>query len=160
MDVALRPALASDAAFLTEMLVAAAFWRPDGPCGSSDDVLQNPVLAHYISAWPQPGDLGVVAETDQPIGATWLRFFTAGDPGYGFIGTATPELTMGVRRPWRGRGVGRGLLEALIVAAHDAGIPALSLSVETDNYAHRLYESVGFRPVAQVSGSVSMSLLL
>jgi len=48
-------------------------------------------IAGAVSAWPQPDDLGVVAETDQPIGATWLRFFTASDPGYGFIDAAIPR---------------------------------------------------------------------
>lgn len=142
------------------MLIAAAFWRPDGPYGSSDAVLHDPELAHYISDWPQPGELGVVAENDHPIGATWLRFFTASDPGYGFIDATIPEMSMGVVRQWRGRGVGRRLLAALIAAARDAGLPAISLSVESDNHAHHLYEGFGFEPVTQVSGSVTMSLQL
>lgn len=160
VDVALRPALASDAAFLTEMLVAAAFWRPEGPVGTSDVVLHDPELAHYVSGWPQAGDLGVVAEADQPVGAAWLRFFTADDPGYGFIDAAIPEVSMGVLDPWRGRGVGRRLLVALILAARETGLPALSLSVETDNYAHELYESCGFQSVTQASGSVTMRFAL
>lgn len=65
MDIVLRPALASDASFLIDMLVAAAFWRSDRPSGSRDDVLHTPQLAHYASDWPQPGDLGFVAENDQ-----------------------------------------------------------------------------------------------
>lgn len=160
MDFAIRPALAGDAAFLTDMLVAAAFWRPDGPCGSSDQVLYNPELAHYVSGWPRFDDLGVVAETDEPIGAAWLRYFTASDPGYGFTDATTPEVAMSVVWPWRGRGVGRRLVEALIAAARDAGIPALSLSVELDNYAYRLYADVGFQPITQGNGSVTMSLRL
>jgi len=145
---------------VTQMLVAAAFWRPDGSCGTSDDVLRQPKLAHYVSGWPRSGDLGVVAETDQPVGAAWLRFFTAEDPGYGFIDAATPEVSMGVLRPWRGRGVGRRLLQALIGSARDARLPALSLSVEHDNYAHQLYEDLGFEPVTRASGSITMKLHL
>ena len=160
VDVALRPALASDAAFLTEMLVAAAFWRLDGPAGTLDAVGRDPDLAHYVSGWPRPGDLGVIAETDQPVGAAWLRFFTADDPGYGFIDADTPEVATGVLDPWRGRGVGRRLLEALILAARETGLPALSLSVETDNYAQALYENFGFLPVTQANGSATMRLPL
>jgi len=36
----------------------------------------------------------------------------------------------------------------------------LSLSVEVDNYARRLYERVGFRQVGEVNGSVTMLLRL
>ncbi len=160
MELTLRPAVAADDAFLTEMLVAAAFWRPDGPGGSRDDVLRSPELAHYVSGWPRPGDLGVVAESEQPVGAAWLRFFTASEPGYGFVDVDTPEVSMGVVRPWRGRGVGTQLLEGLISAARDVGLPALSLSVEPDNFARRLYERSGFRHVGQNGGSLTMLVRL
>jgi hypothetical protein len=74
MDISIRPAVASDESFLVEMLVAAAFWRPDAPSGSAHEVLHTPEFAHYISGWPQPGDLGVIAQTHQPVGAA--RFST------------------------------------------------------------------------------------
>ena len=96
MDFDLRPACAADAAFLTEMLAAAAFWRSGGPTGSVQDVVSDPHLAHYVAGWPQPGDIGVVAEIDRPIGAAWLRYFMPENPGYGFIDPATPEIAMGV----------------------------------------------------------------
>lgn len=67
---------------------------------------------------------------------------------------------MGVFRPWRARGFGRRLLAALILVAHEAGIPALSLSVESDNNAYRLYEDFGFNPVTRASGSITMKLHL
>lgn len=140
------------------MLRAAAFWRPEGPRGTSDHLLQDPALAHYVEHWPRPGDLGVVAETDQPIGAAWCRFFSVDDPGYGFVDAAIPEVAMGVVGPWRGRGVGRRLLEALMVAARAARAPALSLSVESDNLARRLYEDLGFEPTTQDGGSITMKL--
>ncbi len=142
------------------MLVEAAFWRPDGPFGTRDDVLRDPELAHYVSDWPQPGDLGVIAEAGQPIGAAWFRFFTADDPGYGFVDAEIPEVGIGVLRPWRGRGVGRRLLAELISAARETGLSALSLSVETDNYAHRLYEDLGFQRITQEGGSITMKLHL
>ena len=158
MHVLLRPAVPADAAFLTEMLVEAAFWRPDGPHGSVDDVLRQPELAHYVAGWPRPTDRGVVAEAGHPVGAAWLRLFTASHPGYGFVNVATPEVSMGVVREWRGRGIGARLLDALITAAREAELTALSLSVEPDNYARRLYERVGFRQIGQVGGSITMLL--
>lgn len=160
MDVALRPAAAADASFLTDMLVEAACWRPDGPRGSVDDVIRQPELAHYVAGWPQPGDLGVVAEAPDPVGAAWLRFFTGDDPGYGFVDVATPEVAMGVAPQWRGRGVGARLLDALVIAARESGLRALSLSVEPDNYARRLYHRAGFREVGKAGGSLTMLLPL
>jgi ribosomal protein S18 acetylase RimI-like enzyme len=158
--VSLRPAGPADASFLIETLAEAAFWRPDGPQGSVDDVVRQPELAHYVAGWPQAGDLGVVAEAEHPVGAGWLRFFAASDPGYGFVDVATPEVSMGVVREWRGRGVGARLLDALVAAAREADLPALSLSVEPDNYARRLYERVGCRQVELAGGSLTMLLRL
>lgn len=104
MSVVVRPADPSDGAFLTQMLVEAAFWRPEGPRGGVDEVLGQPELAHYVAGWPQVGDLGVVAEAEQPVGAAGLRFFSADDPGYGFVDVGTPELCIGVVPGWRGAG--------------------------------------------------------
>jgi ribosomal protein S18 acetylase RimI-like enzyme len=67
---------------------------------------------------------------------------------------------MGVVPAWRGRGVGANLLTALIVAARGAGSAALSLSVEPDNAARRLYERFRFHRVGVVDGSFTMLLRL
>lgn len=160
MEVAIRPAVASDAAFLEEMLVEAAYWRPGDPPGSVEDIKRQPSLAHYTEGWPLPGDLGVVAEAGQPIGAAWLRFFPAEDPGEAFIGVDIPEMAIGVARNWRGRGLGTRLLTALIDSARVAGLKTLSLSVEPDNEARRLYERLGFREVGQGDGIVIMIMTL
>lgn len=156
-----RPAGPADASFLTEMLVAAAFWRPDGPAGSVREVLEQPDLAHYILGWPRPGELGVIAEDEQRVGAAWLRFLPAHDPGYGFVDARTPELSMGVLQRRRGQGIGASLntmLEALVASAREHGLPPLSLSVEPDNPARHLYERFSFHEVGTASGSLTMLL--
>lgn len=161
VPLAIRPAEASDAGFLAEMLVVAAFWRPDGPRGSVPEVLSQPQLAHYVVGWPRPGDLGVIAlDGRQPVGASWVRLLPESDPGYGFVDAVTPEVSMGVQQAWRGRGVGSCLLGALIAAAREQGLASLSLSVEPDNYARRLYERMGFQQVDETSGSLTMLLEL
>ena len=68
-----------------------------------DDVLTNPYFRHYYDPW-QESDFGYVAENSngEAIGVVWLRFFTADDPGFGFVDEATPELSI-----W-GAGGGRG----------------------------------------------------
>jgi GNAT superfamily N-acetyltransferase len=160
MDVAVRPALASDLPFLTEMATAAAFWDADDISGLEQKLMQSPDLAHYIAGWPLPGDVGVIAKAGPPVGAAWFRFFTAADPGYGFVDPTIPEVAIAVASPWRGQGVGTRLLDALIAAAREAGVPALSLSVDLDNEARRLYERCGFVPLKEKEGAVTMLLRL
>lgn len=161
VSLVVRPARASDADFLTDMLVVAAFWRPAGPRGSVAEVLAQPQLAHYVVGWPRRGDVGVIAlHGRRRIGAAWLRMLPASDPGFGFVDDATPELAIGVTEGWRGRGVGDRLLEGLITAAADHGFTSVSLSVEQENPAKRLYERHGFRPVREESGSATMLLLM
>jgi ribosomal protein S18 acetylase RimI-like enzyme len=134
------------------MLVAAAFWRPEGPKGKVSDVMDQPELAHYVVGWPQPGDCGVIAEDEHPVGAAWFRFLPADDPGFGFVDAETPEVGMGVALARRGQGIGSRLLRSLVAQAHSDGLATLSLSVERDNYARGLYERVGFRAVGSAAG--------
>jgi GNAT superfamily N-acetyltransferase len=157
-----RPATANDARFLTLMVREAAYWRPDRAAPALDVVLADHAIAHYVEAWPRPGDGGVVAVDDEgtPIGAAWWRTFTAGDPGYGYVDERTPELSIAVDAVWRGRGVGRSLLVALHDAARAAGVARLSLSVERDNPARRLYERLGYVEVGGSDGAATMVVTL
>ena len=132
----------------------------DGPLGDVQSVLARPELAHYVSGWPRPGDPGVVAEDGPPAGAAWLRLLPEHDRGYGFVDVEMPELSIGVVRTHRGRGIGSLLLKALIVSARAQRHAALSLSVEPDNPARRLYERCGFQVVGAVDGSLTMMLVL
>lgn len=143
-----RNATSADSEFLTDMLVAVVNWSPEWRPRSRRRVLAVPATAHYIAGWPRDTDLGVIAEADAvPVGAAWVRFFTAEDPGYGFVAPDVPELTVGVAAAWRGRGVGRSLLRAAAARAAAAGIRRVSLSVERKNFARGLYRSEGFAMV-------------
>lgn len=157
MAITVRTAGAADREFLAQMLAAAASWRPGAPVA---DVLGQPELAHYVVGWPKPGDRGVIAESGAPVGAAWLRLFSEDDPGYGFVDASTPELSMAVAKRWRGQGIGSTLLRALIAQARADGLAAISLSVEPDNAARRLYERAGFLAVGGLGGSLTMLLRL
>lgn len=158
MAVLVRPAGPADGAFLTQMLIAAAFWRPDGPTGDVESVLADRDLARYVTGWPRSNDLGVVAEDPTPVGAAWLRLFPEQDAGYGSVNEQTPELSIAVVHTHRGRGIGTLLLEALIEAEGAQPYRAVSLSLESDNPACRLYERHGFQVVGAASGSLTMLL--
>lgn len=140
--------------------MVATSWRPEGPIRTVDEVMAEPQLAHYVAGWPRPGDRGVIAEDGGPVGAAWLRFFPDSDPGYGFVDAATPELSIGLMQQWRGQGIGTRLLDALLAQARGGGVTRISLSVEKDNPARRLYERLGFQAVGAVGGSLTLLLQL
>jgi pimeloyl-ACP methyl ester carboxylesterase/GNAT superfamily N-acetyltransferase len=144
---AIRPAGPADAGFLADMLVEAVNWSPRWN-QSRESIFATPAIAHYVSGWPRDGDVGVVAEAaGSPVGAAWLRFLPADDPGYGFVGPDVPELSIGVVPLWRGRGVGRALLRAIAATARAAGLGRISLSVQRQNFAAALYRAEGYRVV-------------
>ena len=155
-----RAAEPDDRDFLAAMLVEAVNWNPEGGHLAAEVVLAFPQNARYVVGWPRPGDFGVIAETTggRRIGATWWRHFSAADPGYGYVADDVPEVSIGVVAGHRGRGVGGQLLTELEAAAREAGVPALSLSVEPANPARRLYERHGFRTVGMSGGSETMRL--
>jgi ribosomal protein S18 acetylase RimI-like enzyme len=155
--VHVRPAIPGDVAFLAAMLAEAADWRAGVSTLTFDDVLADAAIARYVADWPVPGDAGVVAEDETgDAGAAWWRYFTTDDHGYGFVDESTPEVTVGVRPDARGRGIGAAMLTALTDEARRRGIAALSLSVEVDNPAVRLYERQGFAVVERSGGAFTM----
>lgn len=157
-QIEIRQATAADLPFVEDMLYEAATWRGKGP--DRDRVLSDERLARYISGWGRSGDTALLA-TDahaNRLGAAWFRMFTAQDPGYGFLHATVPELSTGVKNGYRGRGVGTRLVEAMIAEAREQGFSTLSLSVEKDNPAVRLYKRHGFRVVASDQGAFTMRL--
>jgi GNAT superfamily N-acetyltransferase len=157
--IEIRLAGADDLAFIESMVVEAVNWDSERVPLSPEAIAAEPTLHRYVSGWPRPTDLGVVAEADGlPIGASWMRYFDATEPGYGFLAEDIPELSIGVAAVWRGRGVGGRLLDAMIALARARAIGAISLSVEAANPARRLYERRGFRPVVDDGDAITMRL--
>jgi GNAT superfamily N-acetyltransferase len=140
-----RVAVPRDGAFLADMVVEAANWH-GGAARPRHEILSDPRHGRYLAGWQRPGDAGVVAvdEQDQPVGAAWYRMLPRTEPGFGYVGTGVPELIIGVRPIWRAHGVGRALLQRLVVTAQAEGYSRLCLSVERGNFAAALYRSEGF----------------
>jgi GNAT superfamily N-acetyltransferase len=119
-----------------------------------------PAVWHYVDAWPRHSDFGLLTAIEHPVGAAWWRYFTAAHPGFGFIDETVPEVSIGVADGHRGQGIGRRLLLGLITEGRTRGIPGLSLSVEPENPALRLYERLGFDVVGGTGGSITLMLRL
>ncbi len=156
-----RLLLAGDSALLREMTYQAIF-VPPGFEPPPRSLLDEPEIRRYTEGWgARPGDLGLVALADgEPVGAAWMRLFSAGEPGYGFVDGATPELSVALQAEFRGAGIGTRLLRALLDEARARGVAAVSLSVQDANPARRLYERLGFVPVRDDGEMAVMRLTL
>lgn len=151
------PLEAADLPFVREMLHEAAFWRATVDRPPLDAALSAPELAVYVQDWGRRGDDGLIARVgSRPVGAVWVRRFDDGAHGYGYVDQLTPELSIAVAEEHRGRGIGRCLVAAMLVQLRLRGTGQVSLSVETDNPARLLYESLGFVEGPATRGAVTM----
>jgi len=117
------------------------------------------VRAHGDARATTPGVEYVYADADRlpgpyvaPRGGLWLA--VAGETGVGCVALRpVDERTAEVKRmfvdaSWRGRGVGRALLHALIEGARAREFDTLRLGTLADMHAAQaLYHSLGFRPI-------------
>ena len=143
MSCELRAATVSDESFLWEMLYLAIF-VPTGKPPLPLSILRDPAIARYVEDWGiRSGDSGLIALVDgAPVGAAWLRYFPASEPGYGFVDERTPELSIAVLPAHRGKGIGSRLMERLL-----QGVDSSSLSCDPANPSWRLYVRLGFEPL-------------
>ncbi|HEY5171933.1 MAG TPA: GNAT family N-acetyltransferase [Acidimicrobiia bacterium] len=152
----------ADPAFLAEMLYEAVNWRDDGAeeRPSLESVLSVPENARYIADWGRSGDIALCAldRRDEPVGAAWLRRFTAAEPGYGYVADDVPELSIAVYPEFRRQRVGTLLLGSVLARAERDRERAISLSVNIENPAKRMYARYGFEVVAEHGNALTMLL--
>jgi GNAT superfamily N-acetyltransferase len=134
-----------DESLLGEFFYLAIFVPPDQP-PLPRSIIELPELAKYYKDFGKPGEIAVVAEDGaETAGIAWLRYFGADNKGYGYYDESTPELSVSVRPEYRNTGIGREMIARLEGWALDNGVENISLSVNTDNPAVRLYQRMGYR---------------
>lgn len=122
-----------------------ALWDPPPAALRPIEVLQSPAVRIYAEHWGQPTDVGVVAMVDGvDAGACWLRLLPAG-VGLGSVDAETPQLGIALEPRFQRIGVGRLLMLRALEAARRAGYRQVSLTVNPENPAQRMYERCGFR---------------
>jgi carbonic anhydrase len=133
------------------------------PASSGHDIaeVRRLVLAHAAVRSTTPGVEYMRADAEAmpgayvpPRGGLWLAAHD--DVGVGCVAlrpldeTTAEVKRMFVDEAWRGRGVGRALMETLVAGARERGYRTLRLGTLGDmKVAQRLYESLGFRPIAR-----------
>ena len=152
----LRKGTPSDLPFLRQMLYEAAYWR-GGERPELEKGLATPELSKLLANWGRVGDTAFFAEeASTKVGAGWYRLWDDANHSYGYISSAVPELAVAVLEQYRRKGIGRNLLESLFREASLSGYSQLSLSVEGDNPALALYQSLGFIIIKEVGNAYTM----
>lgn len=127
-----------------------AIYLPAGTEPPPRSVVDLPELRVYTENFgTRPGDFCLVAEVDsQVVGVAWSRIME----DYGHIDNDTPSLALSLLPDCRGQGIGTRLLNCLLALLQNQGYQRVSLSVQTENPALRLYQRVGFK-IAETRGS-------
>ena len=115
---------------LLEHFLYEAIFIPVGVEPPPKTIINMPELQEYIAAEVE-GEI---------IGSVWVRIMN----DYGHIDDDTPSLAMSLYKEYRGLGIGTALLKEILLNLKLAGYTKVSLSVQKDNYAVKLYKKVGF----------------
>ena len=141
MQPFLRPMKEEEYPLLSDFLYEAIF-VPAGVAAPPRSVLSCPELQVYIAHFGTGlDDHCFVAEQDGALlGAVWVRNMQ----DYGFVDCTMPSLAIALYPAYRTQGLGTALLKKMLAFLQSKGYPGVSLSVQKENPASRLYLSLGF----------------
>ena len=127
---------------LLEHFLYEAIFIPVGVEPPPKTIINMPELQEYIADFGSlKDDKAIVAEVEgKIIGSVWVRIMN----DYGHIDDDTPSLAMSLYKEYRGLGIGTALLKEILLNLKLAGYTKVSLSVQKDNYAVKLFKKVGF----------------
>ena len=131
----------SEASLLKEFTYL-AIYVPQGVKMPPKSIVEQPALKIYYQDFgTEKGDICLVAESDNKIvGAVWTRIVN----DFAHIDDNTPSLAIAVAKESRGKGIGTRLLNDLLTVLKVEGFLSVSLSVQKENYAVKMYEKAGF----------------
>ncbi|MBQ6451895.1 MAG: GNAT family N-acetyltransferase [Solobacterium sp.] len=146
MAVKIRELKKEEYPLLRDFLYEAIF-VPEGMSAPERSIIERPELAMYYENFGSgKADHCLVAETEgKVIGAVWTRIMH----DYGHVDDETPSLAISLYREYRGQGIGTALLEEMLHLLKQRGYRRVSLSVQKQNRALRMYERAGFVPVKE-----------
>lgn len=131
-----------------------AIFIPQGVEPPPRSIIEQDDLQVYVREFgEEPHDHCLVAEVDGKIaGAVWVRIMD----DYGHVDDQTPSLAISLYPEYRGQGIGTQLLNQMLDMLRQKGYPQVSLSVQKENYALRMYQKAGFETVEDRGEEVLM----
>ena len=106
------------------------------------NIINQPDLQVYVKEFgTKAGDICFVAEIDGKIvSAVWVRIIN----DYGHVDDETPSLAISILKEYRGNGIGTELMKKMLAELRTDGFKKVSLSVQKQNYAVKMYKKIGF----------------
>ena len=122
-----------------------AIFIPEGVEPPERSIIEKDELKLYYEDFgSKKDDCCLIAEEDgKVIGAIWSRIMN----DYGHVDDKTPSLAISLYPEYRNKGTGSSLLREMLKELKQKGYPQVSLAVQKDNYALRMYEKAGFEKV-------------
>lgn len=119
-----------------------AIFIPQGVTPPPKNIIEQEELQVYVKDFgKQKDDVALVAEIDgKIIGAVWARIMN----DYGHIDNDTPSLAISIYKNYRGYGIGTSLMQNMISLLKYRGYKRVSLAVQKENYAVKMYKRIGF----------------
>jgi len=132
---------------LLESFLYEAIFIPVGVEPQPKSIICRPELQVYISGFgTNEHDIAFVADVDGKIvGAVWVRIMN----DYGHVDDNTPSLAISLYKEYRGKGIGTALMKGMLTALKARGYKQVSLSVQKENYATKIYQKVGFQIIGE-----------
>lgn len=149
MEYIIRELEESEYEILEDFLYEAIFQRDEKNL-LPREIIKRPELEVFIKDFGKPDDLCLVAVIGNLIvGAVWTRILSGEVKGFGNIDDKTPEFAISLYKEFRGKGIGKVLMRTMLSKLKSKGYKQASLAVQKDNYAVKMYQSVGFRAVKE-----------
>ncbi|MDE6426256.1 MAG: GNAT family N-acetyltransferase [Ruminococcus sp.] len=121
-----------------------AIFIPEGTEKPPFSIIEKPELQVYVENFGKKDDYCLIAEfNNKIIGAVWVRIMD----DYGHIDNNIPSLAISLYKEFRRQGIGTALLESMLLLLKSDGYEKVSLSVQKENYAYRMYLKAGFEVI-------------
>ena len=149
----IRPIGSEEIPLLDDFLYEAIF-IPEGIAAPPRSIIEQDELRVYVRDFGKSShDYCLVADSDGKIvGAVWVRIMD----DYGHLDSQTPSLAISLYKEYRGQGIGTQLLLQMMDLLRKEKYAQVSLSVQKENYALRMYEKAGFKIVEDRGEEVLM----
>ena len=157
MEYTIREMKIQEYPLLNDFLYEAIF-IPDGVEPPPKSIITSSELQVYVDRFGAlKDDFALVAEIDKKIvGAGWVRIMN----DYGHIDAKTPSLAISLYKEYRGFGIGTAMMKEILALLKSHGYSRVSLSVQKDNYAAKMYLKIGFEIVRENEEEYIMVYLL